>query len=331
MKSASQMAAISMRPDISVVIPTHNRIQYLKNAIESCFEKNDRLEVEVIVVNDGSSDGTRSYLDKLDHPHVRPIHQASQGAQVARNAGKTAAKGQYIKFLDDDDWLVPGSLSEEVDIIGASGADVVHGRLRVREEVGESHLVPETLGKDAAATVLREGIWTIPHKFLFRRDALQQCRWDPDLPYHQDYAFLVEASCRGLDFVRLDQVVGVRRKHEGARIADAKTAAARPDYYTLKVDLIMRGVRILKEHGLLRDYHRRAAAEGIWTWAHIVAGYDLDAFEAFYRDIQEIAPGFTPERPRSMLRVLDGWLGPKGTERMLYPARRLKNALTYVL
>jgi glycosyltransferase involved in cell wall biosynthesis len=303
-------------------------VHYLKKAVASCFEENGAVDVEVVVVNDGSSDGTRSYLDETDNPRIRPIHQSSQGPQAARNAGLDAASGRYIKFLDDDDWLTPGSLVAEVRHLDATDADVAHGRLRVLEENEGTHLAPESLAKDAAATVLRDGMWTVPHKYLFRRTSIQEHTWDPSLPYHQDYAFVVDVSCRGLAFTALDRVVGVRRIHEGPRIADTKTAASRTDYYTLKVDLIMRGVRLLQEHGLLREHHRRAAAEGIWTWAHIVAGYNLNAFKTFYAHIQEIDPGFMPERHRPGLGTLDVWLGVEETERLLYPFRRLKNTLS---
>jgi glycosyltransferase involved in cell wall biosynthesis len=320
-----------MTPDVSVVVPTHNRIQYLKQAIASCFEENDSVNVEVIVVNDGSSDGTRSYLDELDHPHVHPIHQSSQGAQVARNAGMEAARGRYVKFLDDDDWLPPGSLAVEVTRLEESGADVCHGRIQIREEGGNGSvpigLAPETRGKDIAATILREGVWTVPHKYLFGRDAIHQCTWDPDLPYHQDYAFLVEVACRGAEFSALDRVVGVSRRHDGTRIADTKTDATRADYYTLKVNLIMRGVRRLQEKGLLTDERRRAAAEGIWNWAHIVAGFDLRTFNQFYDEIERLVPQFTPERSRQVFAVLDSIFGVRGAEQVVYPYRRVKNML----
>jgi hypothetical protein len=216
-----------------------------------------------------------------------------------------------------------------VDRLEESGADVSHGRIQVQEESANGFapagIAPESMGKDMAATILREGVWTVPHKYLFRRDAIQDCTWDPDLPYHQDYAFLIDVSCRGAEFAALDRVVGVSRRHDGPRIADTKTAASPVDYYTLKVNLIKRGVRLLKENGLIEPHHRRAAAKGIWTWAHIVAGYDLNAFDTFFAEIQTLAPNFLPERPQSLLSTLDRWLGVRGTERVLYPFRWAKN------
>jgi glycosyltransferase involved in cell wall biosynthesis len=320
-----------MTPDVSVIIPTHNRLQYLKQAIASCFEDNDSIDVEVIVVNDGSSDGTRSYLDMLDHPHVRPIYQSPQGAQAARNAGMEAARGRYVKFLDDDDWLLPGSLAAEVARLKESGADASHGRIQIQEESDDGSapagVAPESMRKDMAATILRESTWTVPHKYLFRRDVIQQCTWDPDLPYHQDYAFLIDVSCRGAEFAALNRVVGVRRRHDGPRIDDTKTAASPVDYYTLKVNLIKRGIELLDDTGHLHAHHRRAAAEGIWNWAHIVAAYDLDAFDAFYEDIQDLVPGFRPPRRRVAFQMLDALLGAKRTEHLLYPVRRAKKPL----
>lgn len=314
--------------DVSVVIPTHNRVGYLEHAIESCFDGNDSVDVEVVVVNDGSSDGTREYLDQLSDPRVRAIHQEAQGAQVARNRGKEKADGEYLKFLDDDDWLASGGLEAEVKCLERSDADVAYGRLQIRRESdGSAWIVPEASGEDAAAMIFRESVRTAPHKYLFRRKAIQDCSWDPSLPYHQDYAFLVDVACSGFEFAGVEDIVGGIRLHDGPRIADTKTAAARADYYTLKVNLIIRGVRRLQEKGLLTDERRRAAAEGIWNWAHIVAGFDLRTFNQFYDEIERLVPQFTPERSRQVFAVLDSIFGVRGAEQVVYPYRRVKNIL----
>jgi glycosyltransferase involved in cell wall biosynthesis len=313
-------------PDVSVVIPTHNRVSYLQEAVRSSFEGNSSVTIEVIVVNDGSSDGTREYLDHLDDTRVTAVHQSAQGAQVARNTGLDRASGRYVKFLDDDDWLPSGALTDEVERLDTSGADVCHGRLHTHvEETGERCPVQESVREDVVSTIFIEGMWTVPHKYLFRRASIADLSWDPSLPYHQDYAFLIETACRGRTFVFLDRVVGVTRQHEGVRINSAKDKAQRSDYYTLKVSLIKRGIELLDETGHLQSHHRRAAAEGIWNWAHIVAAYDLDAFDAFYEDIQDLVPGFRPPRSRFVFQTLDALLGAKRTEHLLSPVRRMTN------
>jgi glycosyltransferase involved in cell wall biosynthesis len=101
-----------MRPDVSVIIPTYNRKNYLRKAIASCFEGNDGFDIEVIVVDDGSTDDTQEWAEALSDERVVYVRQEEGGAQVARNRGMNEATGEFIKFLDDDDELVRGTLKE---------------------------------------------------------------------------------------------------------------------------------------------------------------------------------------------------------------------------
>lgn len=91
-----------MNPKVSVVIPTYNRAAKVRNAIESVLAQtvSDR---EVIVVDDGSSDGTGRSLQEVFGDQIRYYAQANQGASVARNKGIAEARGQWIAFLDSDD------------------------------------------------------------------------------------------------------------------------------------------------------------------------------------------------------------------------------------
>lgn len=313
-------------PDVSVVIPTYNRLSFLKKAITSCFEGNDAISVEVIVVDDGSTDETRKYLESIETKQVKPIFQESQGAQVARNKGKEAASGRFVKFLDDDDWLASGVLEQEVCLLKKSGADFSYGDFCI-QEVNSEWVYQQRIEYDVPSAIFKEIMWTPPFSFLYKRELVQSIKWDEHLPYHQDYAFALEIACIAGTPIHVETVVGVIRRHREARINDLKSATPRPEYYRTKVDLIKQSVLSLKERGVIEPHHRQAAAEGIWNWAHIVAGYDLDTFRQFYDDIEAIAPGFHPERARSWMAMLDTIVGAKGTEHLLYPVRRMKHLL----
>jgi len=98
---------------VSVIITTHNRIQLLKNAIES-VQKQTYVDFECIVVNDASDDGTEQYLETLNDErfHVISISKAeSKGGNYARNLGIKNTSGEYIAFLDDDDRWKPQKLA----------------------------------------------------------------------------------------------------------------------------------------------------------------------------------------------------------------------------
>lgn len=91
-------------PLVSIIIPTFNRRQFVADAIESCLAQT-YANCEIIVVDDGSSDGTGDTLQERYGQRVGYIHQANQGPGIARNRGIEAASGEFIHFLDADDQL----------------------------------------------------------------------------------------------------------------------------------------------------------------------------------------------------------------------------------
>jgi len=89
-------------PRVSVIIPTHNRAQQTQCAIDSVLAQTFS-DLEVIVVDDGSSDGTANVLREAYGDRIRYFYQANQGPSMARNRGIEAARGEWIAFLDSDD------------------------------------------------------------------------------------------------------------------------------------------------------------------------------------------------------------------------------------
>jgi hypothetical protein len=90
------------RPRISVIIPSYNRADLLQEAVESAAVQS-LAPLEIIVVDDGSTDGTPGVLEKLSAGGIRVHRQENQGVSVARNAGAAMARGEYLAFLDSDD------------------------------------------------------------------------------------------------------------------------------------------------------------------------------------------------------------------------------------
>lgn len=102
--------ALDARARYSVVIPTHNRRDYVLRAIRSCLHPPDP-RIEVLVVDDGSTDGTCEAVARLHDPRLRLIvHETNQGVCPTRNSGAAAAQGEWVVFLDSDDELLPGAI-----------------------------------------------------------------------------------------------------------------------------------------------------------------------------------------------------------------------------
>lgn len=106
-----------MRFDISVIIPTYNRIDTIARALDSVYAQT-HLPDEVIVIDDGSTDGTTTYIQQ-HYPQVILIAQDNHGVSHARNTGIKRAQGQWIALLDSDDAWHPDKLAEQVSALRA--------------------------------------------------------------------------------------------------------------------------------------------------------------------------------------------------------------------
>ncbi len=95
-----------MKPNISVIMPIYNVEKYLDKSINSVLNQTLK-NIEVILVDDGSSDKSGQIIDKYgkEDSRIVIIHQKNQGVSAARNAGMAISKGQYIGFIDPDDWI----------------------------------------------------------------------------------------------------------------------------------------------------------------------------------------------------------------------------------
>jgi glycosyltransferase involved in cell wall biosynthesis len=107
----------------SVVISTYNRARVVTRAIRSVLDQQG-VELELVVVDDGSTDDTAKVLDELSDPRLRVVHRANGGSSAARNSGIAAATGDWVAFLDDDDAALPGWLSCLAEMTG-DGVGVV--------------------------------------------------------------------------------------------------------------------------------------------------------------------------------------------------------------
>jgi glycosyltransferase involved in cell wall biosynthesis len=109
------MPRVSRSPTFSVVIPTCNRLTYLKQALSSVWAQTYD-DYEIIVVDDGSSDGTMNYIASISG-RVKALHQRNGGPAAARNLGVKHATGDYIAFLDSDDLWPPWTLATYNSIV----------------------------------------------------------------------------------------------------------------------------------------------------------------------------------------------------------------------
>ena len=120
---------------ISVIIPVYNVEKYLKTCIDSVLTQ-DFKDYEIILVNDGSTDNSPIICDEYAEKYdcVSVIHQKNKGLGGARNTGIDAARGEYLLFLDSDDFILPEAFSYLTNIMAGNNPDIVcFGRKNVLE------------------------------------------------------------------------------------------------------------------------------------------------------------------------------------------------------
>lgn len=110
-----------IQPMVSVIMPVYNGELFIKKAVDSVLCQD--VDLELIIIDDGSSDGTEeivmSYLEQGNVHYIK--NEKNVGAAGSRNRGVKMAKGQYIAFLDSDDWWEPGKLKEQLHVMSETG------------------------------------------------------------------------------------------------------------------------------------------------------------------------------------------------------------------
>lgn len=197
---------------ISVIVPTHNAQAYVSKCLESIISQ-DWEDIEIIVINDGSTDSSLDEINKIAKldSRVRVINQVNGGRSRARNTGLDNAQGEYILFVDADDELPQGSIRLLANAMERSQTDAVVGSIEVVYEVHE-----ELADSDAwYYTVRHEGVRIVDDTLiddfhcsacaiLFRKDIIDtnNLRFPDGLVYEDAcWHWMYFTSCRNITFV----------------------------------------------------------------------------------------------------------------------------------
>ncbi|HEU4913846.1 MAG TPA: glycosyltransferase [Candidatus Saccharimonadales bacterium] len=131
------------KPAVSIIVPIYNTVGYIEACLESIFSQTFG-DYELILVDDGSDDGSGDYCDEIVrlHENVRVIHTENLGVSSARNTGITHANGQYICFVDSDDYLEPNFVEKLIAVARSQDADIVScGFSKIYQQGNREHLL----------------------------------------------------------------------------------------------------------------------------------------------------------------------------------------------
>ena len=179
---------------ISVIIPTFNRENTILASVRSVLNQTVD-DLEVLIIDDGSTDRTKTVVEEITDPRVRYIYQENSGACAARNNGIRHAHGQYIAFHDSDDIWHLHKLEKQLKIMEEYDPDIVCCKLCYRNEDGTVEITPQHLREG----FLKKGenlfgIGTV--SLLAKRTIFEQLEFDPAFPRYQEMELLYRAFGR---------------------------------------------------------------------------------------------------------------------------------------
>lgn len=193
---------------ISIIVPVYNTGEYLAPCVESLIAQTFQ-NIEIILVDDGSTDGGGALCDELARrdSRVKVIHQQNAGVSAARNAGLALAAGKYVTFADADDTLEPYAIETAREYLVKDGADLVtYGWKRIygADERSENLWECEAVFDDIPAVVrmMLEHYHACgggyPWNKLWRRDIFGQtiAGFDPQLYYFEDLEWVIRLVLR---------------------------------------------------------------------------------------------------------------------------------------
>ena len=197
-------------PVVDVVIPIHNRVEYLRAAVDSARAQ-EKVSVRIFVVDDGSSDDVAGEVASWRYPEVHLITHAHQrGIGAARNSGARAGTSPWISFLDGDDLWFPGRSRALIDAIESSteARSLAHGHVALfGDELGLAS-IEEFSVADAPPSLLPGGV-------LLRRSVFEQIGWFPeDLQMGEFIEWAARARSLGVVELSIARITLLRRVHE---------------------------------------------------------------------------------------------------------------------
>jgi glycosyltransferase involved in cell wall biosynthesis len=308
---------------ISIIIPIYNRETWIEQMFQRLLDLQLN-QAEVIIVDDGSTDGTFERLQQLstDQFSIKIFKQVNSGPATARNLGFKHSTGKYIQYLDSDDFLMPNKIAEQIQYMEShSKVDVVYGSWRMGEE-WETGKDMKCLKNNDMVVGLLEGKWNPPFSYLFRRNIVELVGgWGEKHRLNDDFDFALRVAAHGANFQCVPtQITGFYCWHPYERLSrQSDTANALATYPMLKD-----AISICEKKNDLGACRRRAFASCFWNLAVKALPASEKVFQEGLTKSCEIDEGALPQN------LIVKLLGYKSYAKIINVTKFLKKKLKKV-
>ena len=210
---------------VSVIIPCFNAQRWLREAIDSCLEQTYP-QIEIIVIDDASTDDSLEIIKSYDNQVIWESFLENRGGCYARNRGFALSRGEYIQFLDADDYILPEKIARQVDFLEVTEADVVYGDWRHQLHLADATSILEEIKISGEKEDILESLltnwWTAVASILYKRIAVENSNgWDENLAVAQDRDFLISVVMNGAKVAYQSGCYSIYRRYGNVTVSTA--------------------------------------------------------------------------------------------------------------
>ena len=203
------------QPVVSVLMPAFNAEKYIAQAIESILQQRF-VNLEFIILNDGSTDSTSQIIGRFNDPRIRVIHlEQNQGLVNARNRLVDEARGKYIAFLDSDDVAMPSRLQMQVDFLDKGGADLCGSAYySLYEGKGKTKASKERYSDADIRALITISSPLCNPAVMGKAEMFKRFPYSVGKDYAEDYSLWAQLALAGYRFANLKEKLITYRIHD---------------------------------------------------------------------------------------------------------------------
>jgi glycosyltransferase involved in cell wall biosynthesis len=283
-------------PLLSIVIPTHKRPRLVVRAISSALDVYKNVDLEILVVPNGQDDTWRAIAEQHGHdPRIQWHYLPAGNACAARNHGLAKAQGKYLRFLDDDDYLLPAA-AEQLELIERERLDACSAPLEFTTADGiRRYSIGLPVTDDFVSAAIHSVGIGLTQGSIFRTSRIREIRWRENVDLYDDYLWMLDVvTATEMTWTKTPAPVCTYVQHDGVRLSRIRRSNRNS---RILVDALLHAHRELQAQGRLSPRRNEAVAAALLTHAHSAFPASPVYLSAAIRKAKAIASDAAPLQP----------------------------------
>ena len=285
-----------MPPVLSIVIPTHRRPRLLARAIASALDTYKHVDLEILVIPNGKDDTWKDVAHQhAQDSRIKWLYLPAGNACAARNHGLAKAQGTYLRFLDDDDYLLPAAAAQ-LGLIKRKGLDACSAPLEQTSLDGtHKHSIELPRTDDFVAAAIHSATVSLTQGSIFRTERVRRSRWREDVNLYDDYLWMLDIVIAGdMVWEQTSEPVCAYVQHDGVRLSRILRSNQNSRVF---VEALLQTHQRLKARASLTPQRSEAIAAALLTHAHSAFPASPLYLGQTIRKAKAIAPDASPLQP----------------------------------